>query len=77
MKKKNVTIFIEVKMASESSFSLPERMFTSSKIKKLLKAISLYTVKYRIKDYRLDLVAISYDKDKGRLNHYKDVLSFL
>jgi len=74
----NETVFVEVKTSNNSSLIRSEENLTKAKIRKLLKAIEIYTMKNPLAEpdsWRVDLIAITLDNStrKASLRHFKAI----
>lgn len=78
-----VLVFIEVKtlMAKSLSDLIPEDNLTANKLKKLIRACSLFAgfnkkLIDKNKGWRLDLIAITLDNKNGdKISHYENIIT--
>lgn len=76
---KGVLVFVEVKKRSSLKYGYPEESIGKNKIKKIIKTIDWFFLKYpKLKNtkYRIDAVAILSQKEKNTLKHFKNLNLF-
>lgn len=68
-------VFVEVKTRLGLDFGLPEEAVGYHKRRKLKRAILAYLSQNKVEKFRIDVVAITYYKDKGAVNirHHKSL----
>ena len=69
------TVFVEVKLRSSSQFGYPEEAVSSSKMKRIAKAIRAYLQQARIHSsyIRFDIIAIIKKPDGTEVHHIQNV----
>jgi len=71
-KYKKTTVFVEVKTRKTDSFGSPFEAITKSKYGNIVKGVQTYIIENNIKDYRLDVVAITIKPDL-KIEHLKNI----
>jgi len=71
-KYKKTTVFVEVKTRKTNSFGSPFEAITKNKYENLVKGVQTYIIENKIKDYRLDVVAITIKPDL-KIEHLKNI----
>lgn len=68
-------VFVEVKTRLGLDFGLPEEAVGYHKRRKLKRAILAYLSQNKVEKFRIDVVAITYHKEKGKVNirHHKSL----
>ena len=71
-KHKNTTVFVEVKTRKTSNFGSPFEAITKTKYDNIKKGILFYLTENKIKDYRIDAIAITI-KPEIKIEHLKNI----
>ena len=71
-KYKKTTVFVEVKTRKTNSFGSPFEAITKNKYENLVKGVQTYIIENKIKDYRLDVIAITIKPDL-KIEHLKNI----
>ncbi len=72
-KDKDTTVFVEVKTRSSSKFGSPADSVNYFKLQKLIKTSQFYISRFKISDYRFDVIEISLQDGKFYVNHLENV----
>lgn len=67
--------FVEVKTVTSKRYCNAIDLFSPAKRRKLLRTIGIFALKYKISDWRLDLVCLTKTENKLWIEHYKNVLA--
>ena len=72
---KDALVFVEVKTRLGTDFGLPEEAVGRSKRRKLKRVILAYLSQNQVENFRLDVVAITYHQELGKVNirHHKSL----
>jgi putative endonuclease len=70
----NTVVFVEVKTGRSKKFGTPEEWVNRKKQKNIIEAALDFIQKRSVTgcDFRFDVLAISYDKEKEGINHIKN-----
>lgn len=71
-KRKDTTIFVEVKTRKNDLFGKPFEAITKRKYDNIKKGITLYSQAHKIKKYRIDVIGITL-KPELKIDHLKNV----
>ena len=70
----NLTVFVEVKTKTSTSYGYPEDMVHARKRRKLTQLVDAYCKQKNIKDnYQLDVIAILINGSKAIIRHIKNI----
>ena len=73
VKDKNTTVFVEVKTRSSSKFGSPADSVSYFKLQKLIKTSQFYISRFKVPDYRFDVIEISLQDGEFCVNHLENV----
>lgn len=71
-KHKNTTVFIEVKTRKTNAFGTPSEAITKTKYENIKKGVQFYLSENKVKDYRIDVIAITI-KPEIQIEHLKNI----
>lgn len=71
-KYKSTIIFVEVKTRKSNTFGTPAEAITKTKYENLKKGVQFYLAENKVKDFRIDVVAITL-KPELKIEHLKNI----
>lgn len=72
-KDKDTTVFVEVKTRTSFKFGSPADSVNYFKLQKLIKTSQFYISRFKILDYRVDVIEVSLQDGEFYVNHLENV----